>query len=170
MPGKKAGDSVIRSTVKGDTGTITLAKSLYSLDTLYGTAFVFLDRCWIHLDQEGDYISVELAKRPGVVIDLNILIGEFQNELINQAVRIKLAKETEKVRTMIVGRAIGQAIPEENHAPAPRDVPELPPEVAKLLAEEEDSLDFLDDPLGIAVPWEEKYGKKEGAKDDNEGK
>ena len=32
--------------------------------------------------------------------------------------------------------------------------------VAKLLAEEEDGLDFLDDPLGIAVPWEEKYAKK----------
>ena len=47
-------------------------------------------------------------------------------------------------------------------SPAPVPVlPDLPPEVA-LLAEEEDSLDFLDDPLGIAIPWEEKYGKEDG--------
>ncbi|NOZ02203.1 MAG: hypothetical protein GXP54_09980, partial [Deltaproteobacteria bacterium] len=83
----------------------------------------------------------------------------------------KLAKDTEAIRTTIVGRAIGQSIPEPEFQPSPEPAPapDLPPEVAKILAEEDDSLDFLDDPLGIAVPWEEKYGKKgeEGSKKSN---
>jgi hypothetical protein len=33
---------------------------------------------------------------------------------------------------------------------------------------DDDDLDFLDDPLGIAVPWEEKFSK-EARKKQNEG-
>jgi len=122
-----------------------------------------------------DRIRIELTPRPGSGMSATEMAGEFTNELINQALRFKLAKQTEKVRTMIVGRAIGEAQPYDSMSDQQRDggpdrgpdggpdtyqIPDLPPEVAKLLAEEDDGLDFLDDPLGIAVPWEEKYGKK----------
>lgn len=164
MPAKKADSkSEISTAVKSETAVIKFHKSLYSTDALFGTAFVFLDRCYVHLDMVGDdHIEVTLALRPDSGLSLAALAGEFKNEMVNQALRFKLAKQTEKVRTMIVGRAIGEAVPAEETAGDSRtyhSVPDLPPEVAKLLSEEEESLDFLDDPFGIAVPWEEKYNK-----------
>lgn len=160
---KAAAASSKRSSAQGGPGTVSVHKSLYPNEVLFGTAFAFLDRCYVHLDVEGtDRISIELLPRPGSTWTQADLAGEFKNELVNQALRFRLAKQTEKVRTMIVGRAIGEAIPAEvstNQSFESR-LPDLPPEVARLLAEEEDGLDFLDDPLGIAVPWEEKYSKK----------
>jgi His-Xaa-Ser system protein HxsD len=168
MPAKKkdgaAAESTVETTVGEGTATLVVHKSLYPTDVLFGTAFGFLDRCFVFLDMvDKDRVRVELTARPGV--DPAAVVGEFKNELVNQAVRLRLAKQTEEVRTMVVGRAIGQSIPVAEEAPQPAPVPfpaDLPPEVAKILAEEEESLDFLDDPLGIAVPWEEKYAKKEG--------
>jgi len=171
MPAKKTDSgSEFRATVKGDSAVIKFHKSLYSTDALFGTAFVFLDRCYVHCDMaDADHVEVVLVPRSESKWSLAELAGEFKNEMVNQALRFKLAKQTEKVRTMIVGRAIGESIPEEGNAqggPVANAVPELPPEVAKLLSEEEESLDFLDDPFGIAVPWEEKYKKDEAAKAD----
>ncbi len=168
MPAKKADSrSDFKATVKGDAAVILFHKSLYSTDALFGTAFVFLDRCYVHCDMaDDDHIQVTLVPRTGSKWSLAELAGEFKNEMVNQALRFKLAKQTEKVRTMIVGRAIGESIPPDGSqqpGPAAASVPELPPEVARLLAEEEESLDFLDDPFGIAVPWEEKYKKGESA-------
>ena len=34
---------------------------------------------------------------------------------------------------------------------------------------DDDDLDFLDDPLGIAVPWEEKFSKEARKKQKEEG-
>jgi His-Xaa-Ser system protein HxsD len=168
MPASKA--ATHRSIKADGPGFVSVHKSLYPHDVLFGTAFAFLDRCYVHLDVEAaDRIRIELTPRPGSPLSGAELAGEFKNELVNQALRFKLAKQTEKVRTMIVGRAIGEAQPSDappDRGPAGHQVPDLPPEVARLLAEEDDGLDFLDDPLGIAVPWEEKYGKKK----DGEGK
>ena len=165
MSAKKAGvlkDIEVRAT--DESATFTVHKALYPADVLFGTAFAFLDRCYVHLDvADKDRTLVELTVKPGHTVKAGDIAGEFKNELVTQALRLKLAKQTEEVRTMIVGRAIGGALPVEGPAgqPAPAE-PDLPPEVAKILAEEDESLDFLDDPLGIAVPWEEKYGKKSG--------
>ena len=183
MPARKATATPTAVKNVGGTGVLLVHRDLYPNDVLFGTAFAFLDRCYVHLDMaDADHVQVELTPRPGAVISATELAGEFKNDLVNQAVRYKLSKQTEKVRTLIVGRAIGLAQPSDEDsaqegapapsgAPAPQ-VPDLPPEVAKLLAEEDDSLDFLDDPLGIAVPWEEKYGKKDGkgVKDAQDGK
>ena len=170
MPAKKvssgkAAAAPVETVTKDGVAVLTVHKSLYPADVLFGTAFGFLDRCYVHLDvADKDRIRVELTPRPGHKAEA--LAGEFGNEMVNQAVRLRLAKQTEKVRTLVVGRALGEAMPIENQDEGPdRDsyLPaDLPPEVAKILAEEEESLDFLDDPLGIAVPWEEKHAKKEG--------
>ena len=175
MPAKKADSrSEFKATVKGDAAVIRFHKSLYSTDALFGTAFVFLDRCYVHCDMaDADHVEVTLVPRADSRWSLTELAGEFKNEMVNQALRFKLAKQTEKVRTMIVGRAIGESIPQDEQTGGnmiANSVPDLPPEVAKLLSEEEESLDFLDDPFGIAVPWEEKYSKEgKDAKEEPKG-
>lgn len=168
MPTKKVskGEAVQITTDGPDTAVLTIHKSLYPKDVLFGTAFVFLDRCYVHLDMaDEDHVRVSLRVKPGVSGQTAAdMAGEFGNEMVAQAVRLRLAKTTEPVRTEIVKRAIGQSLPAPQPARTPPPPPDLPPEVAKILAEEDDNLDFLDDPLGIAVPWEEKYGKKDGEK------
>ena len=161
MPARKrTAPEPIAASTAGDHVTLTVHKSLYPPDVLFGTAFTFLDRCYVFLDvADKDRTRVELTPRPASAWTAEALAGEFCNELVTQAVRLRLAKETEKVRSLIVGRAIGEALPGPEAPPASPGLADLPPEVAKILAEEESDLDFLDDPLGIAIPWEEKYGK-----------
>ncbi len=71
-----------------------------------------------------------------------MLIGEFKNELLNYVLRLSIAKNTGKIRDAIVERALFSAL--------------SPQETGKKGAEEV----FEEDPLGIALPWEEKYGKE----------
>lgn len=164
MPAKKVKGEPVQVASDGTgAAVLTVHKTLYPKDVLFGTAFAFLDRCYVHLDMaDADHVRVSLRVKPGVAgLTAHEAAGEFGNEMVNQAVRLRLAKATEEVRTEIVKRAIGSSLPPPA-VKTPPPPPDLPPEVAKILAEEDDNLDFLDDPLGIAVPWEEKYGKKDG--------
>ena len=61
--------------------------------------------------------------------------------MINYADYQKRAKETKKIREMIMQRALITNDP-------------------SIIDDLEDE-DWLDDPEGIAIPWEEKYGKKD---------
>ncbi|MBM4372067.1 MAG: His-Xaa-Ser system protein HxsD [Deltaproteobacteria bacterium] len=128
--------------------TIKVQKSLYPLEVIYGASYQFIDRCYVRLEQEGSGgILIHLKPKPERSEDAETLSGEFMNELLNQAFRRKVSTRTGRVREMVVQRALYSAAPD----PAPAD---------DLGGED---LDFLDDPLGIAVPWEEKY---EGSKGD----
>ena len=72
---------------------------------------------------------------------LNKLKGEFLNELLNYTVRINLSKHNHKIREYIIGRALLSAVGTQEDL-------------------QENELKYQNDPLGIAVPWEEKYGNK----------
>lgn len=150
---------------------ITFHKDLYPKDVLFGTAFTFLERCYVHLDldDKGHYVVTLRPKPDYRNIGLEALAGEFQNEMVNEALRFRLARQTAQVRNEIVKRAIGQSLPPPEEKPQAKGEPglplDLPPEIAKILAEEDENLDFLEDPLGIAIPWEEKYGKGDASKE-----
>jgi len=166
--GKTAGKAVKKVGKADGWLRFKVSKKFYSKDALYGTAYAFIDRCYVHLDiaDESHYLVAIRPKPEFTKLDLHAIAGEFENELINQELRVKLAKETFDIRTKIVGTAIAQSmpLPPEQRPTSTPDVPDykdLPPEVVKILQEEDEDLDFLEDPLGIAVPWEEKYGKEE---------
>lgn len=118
---------------------------IYPLEVVLATSHLFLDRCYIHLSKDKGGILVRL-KPKGELSENQFaeLVGEYENELLNQTFRRKLSMRTGHLRDAIVQRALFSALPES----------------AALELEAEDDLDFLDDPLGIAIPWEEKYGKK----------
>jgi His-Xaa-Ser system protein HxsD len=131
------------------TTKVEVQKGLYPLEVIYGASYQFIDRCYVRLEQADDgRIAIYLKPKPELDVDIEALAGEFQNELLNQAFRRKVAKRTGKIRDMVVQRALYSAAPPQS------DVEDM----------EGDDLDFLDDPLGIAVPWEEKFDA--GAKDD----
>ena len=77
--------------------------------------------------------------------ELDALAGEFVNELLSQATRLRLSRETSRIREYYTAAALRGAA----SAPSVDDL------LAELDAEE-----LGDDPLEISVPWEEKPGNK----------
>ena len=120
---------------------IKVNPKVYPLEAVYGASYVFLDRAYIFL--EGDpkkEIRVRLkAKEETGKGRLKDLIGEFQNELLNYALRNEISKRNAKIREYIVAQALFASNPEEFKEP---------------------EAEYKKDAFNIAVPWGEKYGKK----------
>ena len=126
-----------------------LNSKIYPLEATYSTAYVFLDRVFVYLDGDpAKEIMVSLKGKEKLnKTQLENLQGEFQNELLNYLLRVEIAKRNQKVRNFIVGTALVSALPTELLTQSSQ------PEISE-------TADWQKDPLGIAIPWEEKYGKK----------
>ena len=129
--------------------TFYLNSKTYPLEAIYSTAYVFLDRVFVYLDGDpAKKIMVSLKGKEKLnKTQLENLQGEFQNELLNYLLRVEIAKRNQKVREFIVGTALVSALPTGLLTQTSQS--ELP-----------GTVDWQKDPLGIAIPWEEKYGKK----------
>jgi len=122
---------------------------LYPLGAIYAAAYVFLDRCFVLLDRPDERnIRVTLAPKKAGADEtiLRTFVGEFSNELLSAAWRRQIAQDNRAVIEMVTSQAISAAMG--------------PPSLDDLA-----SFDFGDesfeDPLGIAMSWEEKYKKKD---------
>jgi His-Xaa-Ser system protein HxsD len=125
-------------------------EGLYPKDAVYGAAYVFIDRCYVHLDRAGDRrIRVTLRSKKGAPLDSQACAGELENELLAQAWRRQILEENRQLVEGITARALGGAAG--------------PPGLDELLAMDIGEATAFDDPLGIAMSWEEKYKKKGGA-------
>jgi His-Xaa-Ser system protein HxsD len=145
-------------TVLGE-GTVQLEfdESFYPKDAIYGAAYVFIDRCYVHLERSGDKrVRVTLRAKNGQIADSQALSGELENELLGQAWRLSIAAENRQLIESITARALGGAAG--------------PPGLDELLAMDIDEATAFDDPLGIAMSWEEKYKKKGGKTEDETAK
>ena len=151
--------------VQKSASTLTLEfdEALYPKDAIYGAAYVFIDRCFVHLDRPKDgRISVRLKPKPGVERTLDDLAGELENELLGQAWRRLITDENRLLIETVTTQALGAAAG--------------PPGLDDLLSMSIDEESAFEDPLGIAMSWEEKYKKKkpaeavaEAAKNDEAG-
>ncbi len=142
---------------------VVVDESIYPLECVMSTAYVFIDRCYVLLDKVPEGVKISISPKPSTNGDeLQAIAGDFQNELLGQALRMRIAQRHEKVRETIVARALFGAAPRISEfapeQPAPSD--EQIGVEAQFVPQADD--DYLDDPLGIAVPWEEKYGKASG--------
>lgn len=147
---------------------LTVDLSLYPIGAVMGAAYVFVDRCYVFLDKPAEgKVQVSLTGKPGSTEDdLHAISGEFQNELLSQALRHEIGLRHERLRELLMARALFGAAPElaeegkgeRGAEQASGDV--LSGDLAASgdtdPAEREDD-QYLDDPLGIAIPWEEKY-------------
>jgi His-Xaa-Ser system protein HxsD len=145
-------NDVVAADVQARSVSLRVEEALYPLSAIYAAAYIFLDRCFVLLDQPdkpGKEVRVTLAWKKGEPDPeaLRSLVGEFTNELLSCAWRAKIAEEN---RALIEG-ATAQALGGAMGAPSLDDL---------------EKFDFHDepfeDPLGIAMSWEEKYGKKKG--------
>ena len=129
---------------------VDFEEGLFPKDVVYGSAFVFIDRCFVHLDRAAGRTTVRLRGKTGALDDGPALFGELENELRGQAWRKQIADENAQLLRDIDAQAFGTASAE--------------PALDDLLSAE--GADAFDDPLGIAMSWEEKYLKKTPAKDE----
>lgn len=126
---------------------ITFDEGLYPKDAIYGAAYTFIDRCYVHLDRPSDAkVRVTLRAKSGAPLDTQALAGEFENELLGQAWRRSIVEENRAYIEAITTRALAGA------AGAPG--------LDELLETEIGEESAFDDPLGIAMSWEDKYKKK----------
>ena len=138
--------------IKDDCVVLSINPKVYPLEVVYSAAYVFLDRAYVLLD--GDPIKEILVElKPKNKEDLEKLGREFNNELINYADYKKRAENTKKIREMLLQRAL------ITNDPSSISNPDLGGEFEELMKDSEED-DYLEDPEGIAIPWEEKYGAK----------
>ncbi len=136
--------------------SIELSLRVYPMDAVYGACHRFIDKFYLFLDKPtGGRIEVNLVPKASMNdTDLKSCAGEFANELLHQSLRLRIANKTSAVREMILGRALLSAEPVQN------DEELCGQELSDRKTNGGEAAfdpDYLDDPLGIAVPWEEKF-------------
>lgn len=131
---------------------VDLEAGLYPVEALYGAAYVFIDRCYVFLDRpEAGKLRVVLTPKQlgdDAAEELRTMVGELANELVSASWRHQITQENRAQIESVTMQAIAGAMG--------------PPTLDDL-----EDFDFTDeafeDPLGIAMSWEEKYAKKEPA-------
>jgi His-Xaa-Ser system protein HxsD len=147
-------DDLVSVDLGASSVTLRVDSATYSLDALYGAAYIFIDRCFVLLDKPDASYRVTLAwKKADPSGDvLRALVGEFANELISCAWRAKISEDSRALIESVTAQALGGAL----GAPTLDDL---------------EKFDFSDetfeDPLGIAMSWEDKHRKKARADDAN---
>jgi len=140
--------------------SISIDAAMYPLEALYAASYTFIDRAFVLLDRpSSERYRVVLAPKKSegdVRTQLTRLAGELANELLAAAYRQRLHTENRALIESVTMRAMTGALgPPAGSGPPALDAPSL---------EELEAFDFsaeaFEDPLGIAMSWEEKYGKK----------
>ena len=127
--------------------TITVDAAVYPLEAVYGAAYIFIDRCYVLLDRPrgGAYSATLTPKGDASPEALRQMVGEFANELLSQAWRQKILEENRVILEAVTTQALAGA---------------MGPPTIDDLASFDFSEEGFDDPLGIAMSWEEKHKKK----------
>jgi len=122
---------------------ITLHSEVYPIETILQTCYQFIDRVYfyIDLDESGKKVLVKITFKADLPKKLTPkeFRGKFLEELLDCSLRHAINQRNQKLREYIVGSALF------SHDPTQAAV--TPPEGP------------LNDPLGIAVPWEQRHGK-----------
>jgi len=115
----------------------------YPQDAVYSVAYLLLDQYYIKLKSgKGDTIILQLTSEEKLNKQkIDDLMRRIEQGLINQTLRLKIAKENKKLREYLLGKALLGA----QFGAIEDSIPE-----------ESDEADYVEDPLGIATPWEEK--------------
>ncbi|MCH5138437.1 His-Xaa-Ser system protein HxsD [Clostridiaceae bacterium UIB06] len=83
-------------------------EEIYSLTAVMKTAYMFIEKVYIYFDYEKEkVIRVEFTTKETYDRDhMEKMVKEFYNELLNQALRLKVFKDTKNIRELILGRAL----------------------------------------------------------------
>jgi His-Xaa-Ser system protein HxsD len=81
---------------------------VYGLTPLQRVAHKFTDRCFVHLKHR-DERTVEVRLKPKTSREpLDLIAGEFCNEILDQRLREVIALESESVRNLVIAHALSR--------------------------------------------------------------
>ncbi|MCX5712232.1 MAG: His-Xaa-Ser system protein HxsD [Candidatus Omnitrophica bacterium] len=123
---------------------ITLDTKIYPLEAILNAAYNFIDRAYVFLDEEPKAGKIRVllnGKKKLIAKQEAALKGEFMNDLLNSVLRLNVSRNNKKITEHMLGRAFYSLLRPSDYETADKD------------------LDYMKDAQGIAVPWEEKYGK-----------
>jgi len=128
--------------------SVNINPKIYPLDVIYNAAYVFIDKAYVLIDGDpNEGVLVEL--KPKKEFSLEVLGREFNNELLNYSVYKTQSDKTKDIRTAIIQRAL---------------ITNDPSVIGGCQKKDSEEYDYLEDPEGIAIPWEEKYCKDKKSK------
>lgn len=85
------------------------SKKLYPKIALLKSAYAFTDRAYLHLDQTDEEYTIDIVLKDGAYFDYH----EFENEMLDQAVRYEIFLQTKDIRQLTVARALASTVIEE---------------------------------------------------------
>jgi His-Xaa-Ser system protein HxsD len=148
---------------------IVMDTKIYPAEAIMEACHKFIARCYLkikYLKDSDREIEVVMKPRGGEAADG--LEESFLTEALECTMKAKVLKGTVKVRDQIFHivfnpdrlDAIGGNLEQDLKLKNDPEALKLNSRLEKLLEEieSEDALDYEEDPLGIAVPWEEKHG------------
>ena len=134
---------------------ITLHSEVYPIETVLQTCYQFIDKAFFHvdLDKPGKQVLVKITFKKDAPKKINAkeFRGKFLEELLHASLRHRLNGRNQQLREYIVGSALFA------HDPAQAGV--TAPQQESIGKDKRASQGPLNDPLGIAVPWEQSHGK-----------
>lgn len=83
------------------------SRELYPHTALLKAAYSFTDRAYIHLDADSSHYLVELTQKDGRE---PVLPSEFDNEMLEQALRHEVYLQTRTIRELLVARTVSSAM------------------------------------------------------------
>ena len=86
--------------------TFYVNSKIYDKTCVMKTAYVFIDRCYVYIDIKENMFEIVLTNKKGKTYDLNEILGEFNNELLNQQLRKKISEDTKEIRQLVLARAL----------------------------------------------------------------
>jgi His-Xaa-Ser system protein HxsD len=123
---------------------IGLDERAFPRDAIYGAAYSFIDRYYVRLHRAAEgRIGIVLRAKTGGALDAEAVTAELHGELFAQAFRERLAEEGRDLTASIFAGAHGGTDGASSHLD-PGDLSDL---------------HAFDDPLGIALSWEETQAK-----------
>lgn len=134
---------------------LKLNTRIYPQEVIIETCYRFLDRAYLYLDMERDKVISVYFKTKDIRKnkELHRIKDEFLNDLIYANVRHIVHRNNNKITEYIVKKALYSVMVSESEKERLLD---------KYLDKEGiDAQLPQEDPLGIAVPWEEKHAKEE---------
>ena len=134
---------------------VSVNPKIYPLDVVLSSAYIFTEKNYVLVDGDPEEEFVVEIRPKDKKVDLGVLGKEFNNELINYASYAVQVIKNDQFRTAMINRVLLT-----NSEQKEESYDEIDDEIESWEEENEDEKPWFDDPEGIAVPWEEKYGDK----------
>ena len=172
---------------KSSEASFEIDERVCPLEAVQSAAYTFTDRAYVRVEPSASgKLKVVMTFKAVTTPEVQgALKGEFDNELLHQALRLRVSDANRKIREFIVTKALVSAQPAalgadaasaataeacpdcaasgqaSGGAPAAAPIDEaLEKEIDRLLVEIEKGGGDAD-PLGVNVPWEEKFSSQE---------